>query len=90
MSTMTSLFALLTARFPNPYDHFQDVTHFAPVDGHTLSEREHLRLLSASESQSEHPIGKVIHAYAQERLDQGIKLAGQATNEGEDAAGYPF
>lgn len=75
--------------FPNPNDNLQDVTHFAPVDGHKLSEREHLRLLSASESQSEHPIGKVIHAYAQERLDQGIKSAGQATNGGENAAGCP-
>ena len=52
------------------------VTLCTPVAGHRLAEAEHLRLLAASEAESEHPFGKVIHAYAAEQLgaESGIPM----------------
>jgi Cu+-exporting ATPase len=58
------------------------VAEFAPVNGHRLKVEEHLRLLAASESESEHPFGKVIHLYATERLrsDEGSDAVESCTD----------
>ena len=71
-----------------PRTHTQDVTKFTSLDGHTLTLSEQLRLLGASESQSEHPIGKVIHSYAQERLAQAAADEGVPLQEAPECTDY--